>query len=66
MLSLEHKLLYPKYGDFLVDENYTFEIGGKDKSFNQIKDMQNSFVVADDIEVGYKNKIPLYLFGFLY
>jgi hypothetical protein len=66
MLSHQHKLLYPKYGDFLVDEKFTFEIGGKDKGFKQIKDMPNSFVVADDIESGFKNKIPLYLFGFLY
>jgi predicted AAA+ superfamily ATPase len=66
MLSLKHKLLYPKQGDFLVDEKYIFEIGGKDKSFKQIKDLKNSFVVADDIEVGFGNKIPLYLFGFLY
>ena len=66
MLSLNHKLLYPKAGDFLVDESYTFEIGGKDKGFKQIKDIENSFVVADDIESGFGHKIPLYLFGFLY
>ena len=66
MLSLKHKLLYPKAGDFLVDECYTFEIGGKNKNFHQIKDLENSFVVADDIESGFGNKIPLYLFGFLY
>ena len=66
MSSLDHTLLYPKKGDFLVDECYTFEIGGKDKSFQQIKDIENSFVVADDIETGFGNKIPLYLFGFLY
>jgi len=36
------------------------------KSFKQIKDLENSFVVADDIEVGFGNKIPLWLFGFLY
>ena len=53
-------------GDFLVDEKYIFEIGGKNKSFKQIKDMDNSFVVADDIEIGFGNKIPLWLFGFLY
>jgi len=53
-------------GDFLVDDKYTFEIGGKNKDFKQIKDIENSFVVADDIEIGFKNKIPLYLFGFLY
>jgi predicted AAA+ superfamily ATPase len=66
MLTLKHKLHYPKQGDFLVDDTYTFEIGGKDKSFKQIKDLKNSFVVADDIETGFGNKIPLYLFGFLY
>jgi len=66
MLTLNHKLLYPKKGDFLVDEKLTFEIGGKDKSFKQIKDIPNSFVVADNIEVGYANKIPLWVFGLLY
>jgi len=66
MLSLNHKLLYPKRGDFLVDEKYTFEVGGKNKSFEQIKDMPNSFVIADDIEIGFEAKIPLWLFGFLY
>jgi len=55
-----------KQGDFLVDEKYTFEIGGKKKSFKQIKDLPNSFIVADDMEIGFGNKIPLWLFGFLY
>jgi len=49
-----------------IDEKYIVEIGGKNKSFKQIKDIPNSFVVADDIEVGFGNKIPLWLFGFLY
>ena len=65
-LQLEHDVSIPSKGDFLIDEQYTFEIGGKNKSFKQIKDMPNSFVVADDIEVGFGNKIPLWLFGFLY
>jgi predicted AAA+ superfamily ATPase len=52
-------------GDFMID-NYTFEVGGKRKSFDQIKDIPNSFVVADDIEIGHKNKIPLWMFGLLY
>ena len=65
-LQYEHTLHYPKSGDFTIDEKYFVEIGGKNKGFEQIKDIQNSFVVADDIEVGFKNKIPLYLFGFLY
>jgi predicted AAA+ superfamily ATPase len=66
VLSTHHTLRYPKKGDFLVDEKYTFEIGGKNKGFEQIKDMPNSFVVADDIEIGFGSKIPLWLFGFLY
>ena len=57
---------YSKIGDFLVDEKYIVEVGGKDKSFKQIADVKNSFVVADDIEVGFGSKIPLWLFGFLY
>jgi hypothetical protein len=65
-VQLNYNLSIPKKGDFLVDEKYIVEIGGKDKSFKQIKDIPNSFVVADDIEIGFGNKIPLYLFGFLY
>ncbi len=55
-----------KRGDFYCEEKYTFEIGGKNKSFNQIKDIKNSFIASDDLEVGIGNKIPLWLFGFLY
>jgi predicted AAA+ superfamily ATPase len=62
----EDRLSISKQGDFLVDDKYTIEVGGKSKSFKQIKDIENSFVVADDIEVGSGNKIPLWLFGFLY
>lgn len=65
-VRVKHTLHYPNKGDFLIDEKYTFEIGGKNKSFEQIKDLPNSFAVADDIEIGFKNKIPLWLFGFLY
>ena len=65
-VSKEHQLIAPKNGDFLVDEKYLFEVGGQSKSFKQIKDMQNSFVASDEIERGFGNKIPLWLFGFLY
>jgi len=64
--SLRHKLHISKNGDFLVNNNYIFEIGGKNKSFKQIKDMNNSYVLSDNIEKGTRNKIPLYLFGLLY
>ena len=64
--SKDHEVTYPQQGDFLLDERYVFEIGGHSKSFKQIKDVENSFVVADEIEVGYDTKVPLWLFGFLY
>lgn len=64
--GVDHKVNYSKIGDFLIDEKYVVEVGGKNKSFKQIKDVENSFVVADDIEVGFGDKIPLWLFGFLY
>jgi predicted AAA+ superfamily ATPase len=55
-----------KKGDFYCEEKYTFEVGGKKKGFNQIKDLQDSYVASDDLEVGIGNKIPLWIFGFLY
>ena len=62
--AVANVILAPQ-GDFMVD-NYTFEIGGKKKPFDQIKDNLNGFIVADDIETGHGNKIPLWLFGMLY
>ena len=52
--------------EVLVDTTWLFEIGGKGKGFDQIKDIPNSFVVADEIEIGFGNKIPLWMFGLLY
>jgi predicted AAA+ superfamily ATPase len=53
-------------GDFTVDHNLCFEVGGKNKTNRQIKDVHNGFIAMDGIDVGHKNKIPLYLFGMLY
>ncbi len=64
--NAQHTITASKRGDFIVDSLYTLEVGGKNKGFKQIKDMPNSFVVADDIEVGFGAKIPFWLFGFLY
>ena len=66
MLTQAHTIQAAKKGDLLVDETYTLEVGGKSKKYKQIKDIHNSFVVADDIEVGSGNKVPMWLFGFLY
>ncbi len=65
-LSIKHKVTYPKVGDFMIDDKYLFEVGGKSKTQKQIAGIENSFIAADDIEYGFKNKIPLWLFGFMY
>ena len=65
-LNNSHKVTYPEKGDFLVDETYLFEVGGKNKSGKQIKNTANSFLAVDDLEISIDNKIPLWLFGFLY
>jgi len=65
-LKVRHEVYLPKKGDFLIDDTYTIEVGGTSKSNKQIKDIPNAFVAADDLELGMANKIPLWLFGFLY
>jgi predicted AAA+ superfamily ATPase len=61
-----HELTLPKEGDFMVDKKITFEVGGKSKTRKQIANIPDSYIAADDIEYGFGNKIPLWLFGFLY
>jgi len=65
-LSKDYEVIAPKKGDLLIDDQLLFEVGGKNKSFNQIKEMENSFVASNEIERGFGNRIPLWLFGFLY
>ena len=61
-----HTIGYPLKGDLLVDNRYLFEVGGSGKGFSQIANLPDSFIAADDMEWGFGNKIPLWLFGFLY
>lgn len=61
-----YKVEYSQQGDFLVEGKYVFEIGGKTKNKKQIKEVKNSYIAADMLELGFENKIPLWLFGFLY
>lgn len=61
-----HELTAPKKGDFLIDGRYTIEVGGPDKSFEQIKDLPDSYLAIDGVETGHGNKVPLWMFGFLY
>ena len=65
-LSYVGAVNYPKQGDFLCQQKYLFEVGGHKKTFDQIKDLPDSFLAVDDIETGRRNRIPLYMFGFLY
>ena len=65
-LSQKHIVTYPEKGDFLVNDKYLFEVGGKSKTQKQIVGISNAYIAADDIEFGNENKIPLWLFGFLY
>jgi len=62
----KYELAISEQSDFLVSGKYTFEIGGKNKNKRQIKHIAEAFIAADDIEYGFENKIPLWLFGFLY
>ncbi|MFN6021579.1 MAG: ATP-binding protein [Bacteroidota bacterium] len=65
-VGYKHKISFHEKTDFLVDNTYAFEIGGKDKSKKQITGIENAYIVSDEIEYGYQNKIPIWLFGFLY
>lgn len=65
-MAYKHKITLPKKGDFLVDDKYTFEIGGKNKTRKQIDSISNAFVIKDAIETGINRTIPLWMFGFLY
>lgn len=56
----------PQKGDFLVNGEYLFEVGGLGKSFEQIKDAPNGFLALDNMETGVGNRIPLWMFGLLY
>jgi len=65
-LAVDHSVIYPAKGDFLVDGKYLFEVGGRKKSFEQIKDEDDSYLAVDDTEIGHHNRIPLWMFGLLY
>lgn len=66
MLRPLHNVNYSAKGDFIVNEKYIFEVGGKNKTNEQIKGLKQAFVVKDEIEYGGNKIIPLWLFGFLY
>jgi predicted AAA+ superfamily ATPase len=65
-LSVVGEITYSSVADFMVDNKYLFEVGGKNKGNKQIKNQANAYLAADDIEIGFANKIPIWLFGLMY
>ena len=65
-LMVDHTVVYPSKGDLIVDDRWTIEIGGRKKGYRQIEGVKESFVASDNIVAGSDNKIPLWMFGFLY
>lgn len=66
--GFDHTVTYAERGDFILNDQLLFEIGGRSKGKKQLSAWSEGkrFLVADDIEYGYRNRIPLWLFGFLY
>jgi len=64
-MSVNHKITASDKTDFMI-EGRAFEVGGKSKNQKQIADMQNAYIVKDNIEFGYQNIVPLWAFGLNY
>lgn len=65
-LQTFHKVQLSKQADFIIDDKYTFEVGGKSKGQKQIEGIENAWIVKDDIELPMLNTIPLWMIGLLY
>ncbi|MDH5381065.1 MAG: AAA family ATPase [Cyclobacteriaceae bacterium] len=65
-VEVGHKIRYADKGDFMVNDELIFEIGGKKKGMKQLEGLDNAYVVKDDMEVSTSHALPLWLFGFLY
>jgi len=65
-LSVKYEVFLHEKADFVVDNKFVIEIGGKNKDSRQVRDFENSYIFPDGIETGHHNKIPLWLLGLLY
>lgn len=65
-LSSTHKISLHDKGDFLIDDQWIMEIGGRNKNDYQVRHEKNAYLILDNLKIGFGRKIPLYLFGFLY
>jgi len=64
-MRVRNEVFRSEKADFNIN-NITFEVGGKSKNQEQIKDLKNAYIVKDDIEYGYQNIVPLWAFGLSY
>ena len=66
-LSPQHVVEYGKdKDDFKIDGKITFEVGGKEKSFQQIANVANSYILADNLDFPIGKKLPIWLIGLIY
>ena len=65
IMKVNHLVNFSKTVDFLIDKQYSFEVGGKNKSSQQVTE-QRTWIVKDGIEYPAGNSLPLWIFGFLY
>lgn len=65
-MEVKHNVTYYASVDFMINELYNFEIGGKNKTQQQLSGVDNGYLTLDNIEVGFRNEIPLWLFGMIH
>ena len=64
-MRVHNEVYGSEVSDFKIGD-CTFEVGWKKKTRLQIADIENGYVVKDDIEYAHKNTIPLWAFGLNY
>lgn len=64
--SYQHQVHYHDKGDFIVDDHWVFEIGGANKTLKQLQGNEQGYVLVDDVVLGEKKRIPLWLLGMKY
>jgi predicted AAA+ superfamily ATPase len=65
-VMVKNDIKYPSQADFMVNDQFLFEIGGLGKNSKQIAGLPNAYLALDEIETGLENRIPLWMFGLLY
>lgn len=64
-MRVNNDVISSRQSDFVIG-NYTFEVGGRNEGKRQIENLEDAYVVKDDIEFAQGNIIPLWAFGLNY